>query len=161
MRVVLEQFGAQSEGDHAQSILGLFGSPAEGGSTVIWTRHQTSGWDQRGEMLKPAFIRILQSSFSRFNQPLLTSRLPSFRHCCLSCYQATVVCALRLRRFWICPWSSSKLKMELLTSVVCPSSLCGWWAHFAPPAEMRTSRSWSRSPKLCLCSSKPWKTGHH
>lgn len=37
------QFAAHSEGDHAQSILGLFGRSVEGGSTVLQTSPQTRG----------------------------------------------------------------------------------------------------------------------
>lgn len=63
------QLGAQGEGDHAQSILGLFGGSAEGGSTVVRPRHQTPGRDQRGEA---AVLQIPQTSFP---PPLLTSPL--------------------------------------------------------------------------------------
>lgn len=37
-----KQFGAQSEGDHAQSILGLLGGSVKGRSADLHTRHQTA-----------------------------------------------------------------------------------------------------------------------
>lgn len=43
------KFGAQSERNDAQNLLGMFGSSAERGSTNIRTRHQTCGGDQRGK----------------------------------------------------------------------------------------------------------------
>lgn len=47
---VSEQLGAPGEGDHAQSILGLLGNSAEGGSSIVRTRHQAPGRDQRGSL---------------------------------------------------------------------------------------------------------------
>lgn len=60
-----KQFGAQGEGDHAQSILGLLGGSVKGRSTDLYTRHQAAGWDQRGavKLLITAVDFLLISSF--------------------------------------------------------------------------------------------------
>lgn len=149
------QSGAQSEGDHAQSILGLFGSSDEGGSTDVWTCHQTAGWDQRGEVegvIQQMTAWGLTSAASfwpyvwccsclcsvAFNRPVNPC---SPRRCCLSCCRATAVCAPVSRRSWTCLWSSSRQRTERWTSAGCPSSSLGWWARCAPPAGTRTSIS--------------------
>lgn len=76
------------------------------------------------------------------------------RSCCLSCSRTTVDSGPVSRRSWTCLWSSSRPRTELLTSVDCPISSCGWWGRCALPPETRTSTSWGRSQISCLCSSK-------
>lgn len=60
------------------------------------------------------------------------------RHCFPSCCLATANCACRSKRCWTFLSSCSRLRMEHLTSVSCPSLLSGWWVPCVPPAEMRT-----------------------
>lgn len=86
---------------------------------------------------------------SKINSYTYWSRL-----CCHSCCRATVACGPTLRRSWTFLWSSSRLTMEPSILVDCPSSLLGWWAHYVPPAGMRTSRNLRRSLIFCLCLSK-------